>query len=103
MTYLEKVVLIVIVIFSFSVELSNYLIERKIRKFNKKLTDFEGLFYNATGIEIKNTIDFNEYYQLETMPKRLKQIEFCYQCQLYQSKVQVDKQQKFQKKGEVIF
>ena len=78
------------------IAISNMRTETKIRKFQRKLTDFEKVFYDGTGVEVKDMEQFNEYYLLATMPKRLRQIEFCYQCPLYQDKVQANKRKTFQ-------
>lgn len=80
----------------FVTAISNFSVERKIRKLNKRVTNFEKEFYNGFGADIKSPEGVNEYYLLETLPTRLEQIEFCYQCPLYQSKVQGGKRQTFQ-------
>lgn len=70
--------------------------KKKIRKYDKRLTDFERFFYGEIPedkqfVEITN--DF-EYARLETIPSRLQRLESCFRCRLYRGKGQEDTQKK---------
>ncbi len=72
--------------------------------FNKKLTDFEKIYYGdlyQSGELDDKEWASKEFYLLETMPKRLEKILFCYQCPMYRNKDLKDRRQLFQEDKEL--
>ena len=56
----------------------NAYIDKKIRKFNKRLADFEKAFYGSSYEPVINTTpECAEFVLLESAPERLDRIEFC--------------------------
>lgn len=84
--------------------ISNESAKRKIRRFSKRLTDFEksyyGDLYQPDDSEDKEW-ESKEFYLLEKFPIRLEKLRFCYQCPLYRNKVLKDRQRLFQKDKEL--
>ena len=87
---MEKIIITIFIIGMIVGCASDIQTKRKIRKFNKGLTDFEKIFFKDL-YKPKTLVQHNdsiEYAQLETMQNRLDKLRFCYQCPLYQDKVQ---------------
>lgn len=88
-----EVILIIVFIVGISIGCaSDESAKKKIRKFDKRLTDFEKVFYGEVLMRedlTESTKDF-EYIRLESMPNRLYKLESCFQCQLYRDKVLED-------------
>lgn len=95
---MEKIIITIFIIGMIVGYASDIQTKRKIRKFNKRLTDFEKIFFKdlykpKTFVKHNDAI---EYAQLETMQNRLDKLRFCYQCPLYQDKVQEDRRENLQ-------
>ena len=88
-----EIVLIIVFIVGIAIGCaSDETTKKKIRKYDRRLTDFERLFYGEIPEDrrfVEYTKDF-EYARLETIPSRLRRLEACYRCRLYQGKDQED-------------
>lgn len=93
----EIAFVILFIMLLIAIYLSDKITRRKIFNLNKRLTEFEKAFYKDMYEQELWIVYYHggsiEYVQLESMPKRLDKLRFCYQCPLYRDKVQADKQQ----------